>query len=146
MSFEIVKATEGHLEQIAEIESKNFSLPWDVSMLTACISQQHIFLVAVDGDEVLGYVSIQHVLDEGYFNNIAVREESRNRGVADALMKRLDACAISIGLAFITLEVRQSNENALSLYLKHGYKQAGFRKKYYQKPVEDAVIMTKYLK
>jgi len=146
MSFEIINATEEHIQQIAEIELKNFSLPWDASMLSACLNQQHIFLVAIDDDEVLGYVSIQHVLDEGYFNNIAVCEERRNQGVADALMKRLDASAKECGLSFVTLEVRQGNEKAISLYLKHGYQQAGLRKKYYEKPVEDAVIMTKFLK
>ena len=78
--------------------------------------------------------------------NICTDKESRKKGAATALLKVLSDKAEKLGLSFITLEVRKSNERAIKLYEKAGYKTVGTRKDYYEKPREDAVIMTLYLK
>ena len=67
-------------------------------------------------------------------------------GIADALIKALTQRAEALELAFVTLEVRAGNEPAKALYSKHGFVPVGLRKNYYDKPTEDAVLMTKYLK
>ena len=134
------------LPRIAELERQCFSLPWTVGALRTQLGPDHIFLAAVDtegdGALLLGYVGLMHVLDEGYINNVAVDPAFRRRGVADALLDALERRCRALGLAFATLEVRAGNAPAIALYHKHGYRAVGRRKNYYEKPAEDAVIMT----
>ncbi len=131
---------EEDLAQIAEIELECFSLPWTVEMLKSQISDKHTFLAAVSGDEILGYIGLMFVLDEGYISNVAVSEKYRGNGVASELLAEL--LERSKKLAFLTLEVRASNDAAISLYEKFGFSVVGTRKNYYEKPKEDALIMT----
>ena len=90
----------------------------------------------------LGYANFLHVLDEGDIGNVAVAPEFRRQGVADALLEALCARAAALDLAFLTLEVRASNAPAIALYRKHGFQAVGQRRNYYQKPDEDALLMT----
>ena len=94
------------------------------------------------GETVLGYANFLHVLDEGDIGNVAVAPEFRRQGVADALLEALCARAAALNLAFLTLEVRASNAPAIALYRKHGFQAVGQRRNYYQKPDEDALLMT----
>ena len=85
------------------------------------------------------------MVDEGNITNVAVRRDCRRQGVAAALLDALEAQGKERELAFLTLEVRQSNAPARALYEKLGYLQAGLRRNYYENPREDAIIMTKTL-
>ena len=128
---------------IAEIERACFSHPWSENALreelfndTAC------FIVAVtESGEVAGYAGLHCVLDEGYIDNIAVREQYRRQGVAGELLGAFLRFG-KANLAFLTLEVRASNGPAIALYAKYGFKEVGRRKGYYDAPKEDAVLMT----
>ena len=83
------------------------------------------------------------MLDEGYITNVAVFPQYRKKGVATALIKRVFELAREKKLAFVSLEVRVSNSNAIALYKKAGFKEEGRRKSFYRDPREDALIMTK---
>ena len=133
-----------HIEQIAALERECFSTPWSEAMLTEVLfDSQASFIVAESEDGgVLGYAGLQVVLDEGYIDNIAVEPNARRHGVADELLDVF--CRFGeANLAFLTLEVRASNAPAIALYEKYGFQRAGLRPKYYDKPREDAVIMTR---
>ena len=144
--MKITDADETMLPQILEIERACFSDPWTLPILQSQLSPApgHIFLAAVAGETVLGYAGLTYVLDEGSITNVAVAPAWRRRGVADALLWELEhrARAQLLKLAFLTLEVRAGNESAAALYKKHGFSIVGRRKNYYEKPVEDAVLMT----
>ena len=147
MEYNIVPMDRSHIEQIAALERECFSAPWSEAMLTEVLfDSQASFIVAESEDGgVLGYAGLQVVLDEGYIDNIAVEPNARRHGVADELLDVF--CRFGeANLAFLTLEVRASNEPAIALYRKHGFEEAGRRKNYYTKPTEDAVIMTRYFK
>jgi ribosomal-protein-alanine acetyltransferase len=101
------------------------------------------FFVAEKSGELLGYVGISCILDEGYITNIAVYPKHRKKGVATALIKRVFDLADEIELSFVSLEVRESNFGAISLYEKMGFKKEGLRKNFYRDPQENACIMTK---
>jgi len=134
-----------HIPEIAELERRCFSQPWTVAALTEELSNpQARFLAAVQGG-VIGYIGVQEICGEAYITNVAVAEESRRMGVADALLKSAEDGAAKRGCAFITLEVRAGNHAAISLYKKRGYEQTGVRKRFYSLPDEDAFIMTKSL-
>jgi ribosomal-protein-alanine N-acetyltransferase len=92
---------------------------------------------------VLGYAGILVVLDEGYITNIAVEPAYRRQGIARELLQVFERFALGNKLAFLTLEVRASNEAARALYTKEGYEEVGCRKNYYDYPKEDAIVMTK---
>ena len=84
----------------------------------------------------------QILLDEGYITNVAVFPEQRRRGIAGQLLQVFLNFAEANRLAFLTLEVRASNAPAIALYRKHGFQTVGQRRNYYQKPDEDALLMT----
>lgn len=140
--MEIRDVREGDLEGIALIERECFSVPWTVEQLRIQLRPGHVFLAACEDGELLGYVGMEYVLDEGYISNAAVARRYRRRGAAGALLRELEARARALGLAFLTLEVRESNLPARALYANSGYAVAGRRRNYYQKPREDAILMT----
>lgn len=131
-----------HLDGIEAIEKTCFSMPWTREQLAhQMASEQNVFLCAEDETGLLGYIGLLTVLDEGYISNIAVAPEARRRGVADALLTELAARTCKT-LSFLTLEVRESNVPAVALYEKHGFSAVGRRRNYYEKPQEDALLMT----
>lgn len=92
---------------------------------------------------MLGYAGLQVVLDEGYIANVVVRPGYRRRHIAQQLLDVYLRFAQAHHLAFLTLEVRPSNKAAVALYRKYGFIEEGRRRNYYQKPKEDALIMTR---
>ena len=143
MSYTIEEAREELLPQIQRIEQQSFSVPWTEAMLRVQLSpDSHVFLTAESAEGVVGYVGMMYVLDEGYISNVAVRPDRRRQGIADALLDALETRARALMLSFLTLEVRAGNAPAVALYEKHGYRVVGRRKNYYEKPTEDALLMT----
>ena len=139
----ITEMQEKHLPALAELEKQCFHAPWSEKMLREELGGG-IFLVAEQDGKVQGYVGCQTVLDEGYITNVAVSPDFRRRGAARLLIAELIARAKEKGLAFVTLEVRESNLAARRLYEKNGFEIVGKRKNYYEKPAEDAILMSKF--
>lgn len=147
MEYKIINAENRHIKSLKRIEDACFSLPWTEKMLEAELPDEtHVFLIAESCGEAIGYVGMQFVLDEGYISNVAVAREYRRMGIARALIAELLSRADALGLSFVTLEVRKSNAPAIALYSSFGFVPVGERRNYYQRPREDAVLMTKYLK
>lgn len=143
MNYRLVPMDKSHLTQIAEIEKECFSSPWTVPMLEEELNNLCASFIVAQGEDgtVLGYAGLHVAVDEGYIDNIAVREDYRRQGVGQALL----GAFMRFGqekLAFLTLEVRPSNEPAIQFYMKHGFVQVGRRKNYYTAPREDAILMT----
>lgn len=145
MHVRIVPMNADHLDEVAELERICFSAPWSRNMLAEELDNAlSAFLVALDDtDRVVGYAGLQVVLDEGYITNVAVRPECRRKGIAGRLLQVFLDFAQGNHLAFLTLEVRASNYDAIALYGSRGFRSAGRRKNYYEHPKEDAIIMTK---
>lgn len=144
MDFRLLPMDRSTVPDVAAIERECFSQPWSENMLAEELYNDNAsFIVAVaDDGTVLGYAGLTVVLDEGYINNIAVKSQYRRMGVADALLGTFIHFAED-HLAFLTLEVRASNDKAISLYTKNGFVREGRRKDYYKDPKEDAIIMTR---
>jgi len=144
MHVRIVPMNADHLDEVAELERICFSVPWSRNMLAEELDNLlSAFLVALDdNDRVVGYAGLQVVLDEGYITNVAVRPECRRQGVAAKLLQVFLDFAKANRLAFLTLEVRASNYDAIALYGSRGFRSVGRRKNYYEHPREDAIIMT----
>ena len=145
MKVQIVPMNGDHLDEVAELERVCFPDPWSRNMLKEELENDlAAFLVALDGQgAVAGYAGLQVVLDEGYILNVAVRPDCRRQGGAGQLLQVFLDFAKGNQLAFLTLEVRASNYDAIALYGSRGFRSAGRRKNYYEHPREDAIIMTR---
>lgn len=130
-----------HIDGIANIENICFSNPWSKDDIAAQIDNKTShFLVALIDDKVVGYMGLQIFSGEGYVTNVAVLPEYRGRGIAKALIEK----QFENEMDFITLEVRESNTAAISLYIKMGFEKIGVRPNFYSNPNENAIIMTKH--
>lgn len=138
----------GDAGAIGALERQCFADPWPEEAVAAYINGGNCLMLCAEGEggELLGYVGMQHVLDEGYIGNVCTAPQHRRRGVARALLAELESRSRRLGLAFLTLEARASNAAAIALYEGAGYGRVGTRPGYYQHPAEDAVIMTLFLK
>jgi [ribosomal protein S18]-alanine N-acetyltransferase len=103
-----------------------------------------IALLAENGTDgaVIACAVASLVLQEAELESIAVAPGFQRRGVARELFSRLAEALRRAGASGINLEVRASNQPALALYKALGFTHAGSRARYYQDPVEDAVLMT----
>ena len=141
--IEIIKSQENDIAAIAELEKVCFSEPWSESVILESMKSGTCFFTAFHNGKIAGYIGVNCVLDEGYITNIAVFPEFRRRGIATALLDRCMELSKEKNLAFISLEVRESNKSAIKLYEKFGFKKDGLRKKFYKNPIEDGLIFTK---
>ena len=144
--MEIVRMNEAHVAEIAALERECFSLPWSENSIRSELTNElSLWLVAVEGDRVLGYVGSQTVLGESDMLNLAVRPDCRRRGIGRALVEDLCAALRAENAVCLTLEVRASNEAAKALYAALGFTPLGRRPRYYTRPTEDAELFRKEL-
>ena len=130
-----------HLEAIAALEASVFHAPWSAQSLALLTGDAGVGFVITEGDRALCYGGMMTVLDEGQITNIATHESARRQGLATRVVGALVAEARARGLVQITLEVRESIAAAIALYERHGFRVVGKRPRFYQKPVEAALIM-----
>ena len=136
--------TTEHVAQVAALEKECFSMPWSENAIAAEISNPlSLWIVAVDGDTVAGYVGSQAVMGEADMMNLAVLPSYRRQNVGKRLVLELIEKLNDREVSSLTLEVRASNDAAIGLYNGLGFVQVGRRPNYYQAPKEDALILRK---
>ncbi len=130
------------LEEVMAIEKASFSNPWSSQAFLSELENRYSrVLVWEEAGAVKGYIIWRNILGEVHILNLAVAREHRKRGIASALLRR---CFEVEGRAsYFILEVRKSNQAAVRLYEKHGFRILGEKKDYYSFPREDALIMAK---
>jgi ribosomal-protein-alanine N-acetyltransferase len=134
------------LDQILEIEELCFPLPWSrESFLTELKNPLAQYIVAQEGFVLQGYAGVWLIFDEGHITNVAVHPRARGRRIGELLLANIMALASANGAVVVTLEVRPSNDAALSLYRRMGFEEKGHRRGYYLDNGEDALIMVKKL-
>ena len=142
--IELVRMSEEHVPQVAELEKICFSDPWsEKSVAYELTNPLSCWLVAVEDGRVAGYIGSQTVMGESDMMNVAVHPDYRRRGIAERLVNDLVEALKTFESHCLTLEVRESNDSARALYAKLGFFQAGLRKNYYRNPKEDALILRK---
>lgn len=146
MKFEIINMASEHIPQIALLEKECFSSPWSENALSEELTNDNSYFLVAISDKVLGYIGVQEICGEAYITNVAVFSEYRKLGIGRRLLKTAVDNAESRGCEFITLEVRESNKSAISLYESENFEIAGIRKNFYSNPTENGIIYTKYFK
>ena len=140
------------MNPILGIEQESFSWPWNrISFVgeLACKQAYHFTVKCLNGtaeQQVIGYIFCRLIENELHILRIAVEPNWRSRGVASWLLKRSVGLACERGATSAFLKVRPSNQNALSLYRKQGFRVIGKRINYYTDTREDALVLLKNLK
>ena len=134
------------LPEILAIEKESFKSPWSEGMFRDELNVNHSqCLVARIGQGeksiIGGYIIFWIVADEAHLHNLAVKKEFRKQGLAQRFMDVMKEISSQVGLKTQTLEVRESNLEAIKLYRKCGFVVKGRRPLYYTDTQEDALIM-----
>jgi [ribosomal protein S18]-alanine N-acetyltransferase len=134
------------LAAIDEIEKRSYPTPWSRSMFAGELAKPSSICIGAfehETGELLGYLIISRYVDAWHVMNVAVAPEYRRRRIATELMERLFELTASDGRRGYTLEVRVSNQGAIKLYERLGFRARGIRRGYYTDNREDALIMWK---
>ncbi len=135
----------GDLIQVVAMENRSFVDPWSPDALEQELASDSLRLplVAEAGGKIVGYLMAWKIVDQLHILNIAADPDYRRRGVGTALLRAASVSAEEMGLGAITLEVRESNNEARAFYRRHGFVATGLRRSYYADNGEDAIIMTR---
>jgi [ribosomal protein S18]-alanine N-acetyltransferase len=142
--LEIRRLTLRDLPAIEEIERRSYPTPWSRSMFAGELTKSSsIGLGALEDGRLVGYLIVSRYVDAWHVMNIAVHPRRRGHGMGSALLERLFETTEADARRGYTLEVRVSNEGAIRLYERFGFKRRGVRRGYYTDNREDALIMWK---
>jgi len=135
---------EADLDQVCEIECAMFTDPWSRRGFLDCLQLDYVItFVITKGEQIAGYGCLYLVLDEGDIMNIAIDAGFQGKGLGGRLLDALLDAGKLKGAKTFFLEVRKHNTPAINLYTSRGFSQIAVRKNFYQKPMEDALVMKK---
>ena len=166
----IRRMTAEDIRQVVTVERACFSEPWSEEVFNATLLLPYAYYYVAEltedngnGDSdgrgssdsgsssggglacprIIGECGVRDIVGEGEITNVAVLPEYRGAGIASRMLRTLLGESIKRGMTAFTLEVREGNDPAVSLYRKFGFITEGIRTGFYENPVEDALIMWK---
>ena len=130
------------VEQVGRIEAECFTMPWSAGVFHKVLEDTKcLYLVAETEGQIAGMCGLTNILGEADISNVAVDAAFRGQGVAFAMLSELIRRGEAVGIEAFTLEVRVSNAAAIRVYEKLGFVSEGIRPRFYERPLEDAMIM-----
>ena len=131
------------IDAVQEVERASFPVPWPANAFRHELTQNKNahYIVAKEGDHIVGYAGLWLSLDEAHITTFAVLPDYRRRKIGERMLVEIFERAEKLGAEWLTLEVRASNLAAQRLYEKYGFRPAGVRRRYYSDNNEDAIIM-----
>lgn len=141
--MEIIRKLEpSDVPAIAQMAEMCFSMPWKEKDFEGLIEDPNsLYLVAEEDGVLTGGCGVTNILGEGDINNVMVHPEHRGCGIAKRLLKETLLQGKDLGIEEYTLEVRVGNASAIHIYEQAGFVSEGIRPRFYERPVEDAMIM-----
>lgn len=146
VSVTIRRASPDDLDALQEVENRSYVHPWTRAMLQGSLDNpKSLNYVAEDQSDgaITGFILSLLLMDELHILNIAVLPLCRRQGIGTGLLDASLETAGKAGAVHAFLEVRRSNIQALTLYIKHGFRVTGVRRGYYSDNKEDALLMTR---
>ena len=146
MSVSLRRLELGDLDEIERIERASYPTPWSRAMFASELAKPSSLCLGAfepGTDRLIGYLIVSRYVDAWHVMNVAVDPDHRGRGVATMLLERLFDLTADDARRGYTLEVRVSNEKAIDLYERLGFRSRGLRRGYYTDNREDALIMWK---
>ena len=135
------------LHVVEEMERILFSSPWSYEDFLYELNENafsHNFVVE-DHNEIVGYVGLWIMYDQSQITTIGVHPSYQRKGIGSMMMKKMIEESLAHQCLNMSLEVRVSNDKAISLYKKYGFETVALRKNYYEDNHEDAYLMIKQL-
>ena len=130
------------IPSISAIEAAAFSMPWSAEDFEKLLERDYcVYYVAEYDGIVVGSCGMTISFGEGSIDNVVVDENYRGKGIAHEMIRTLLKEGDAQGIEAYTLEVRVSNQAAIAVYTDEGFVSEGIRPRFYEKPVEDAMIM-----
>ena len=135
---------EHDIPRVCEIECRSYNFPWSAGVFADCLRVGYSCWTLIDESELAGYGIMTVAAQECHILNVCVDPSFRRRKYASELLNQLLDSAFGHGAKTAYLEVRPSNQAALSLYLNEGFSQVGQRPRYYPATVgrEDALVLS----
>ena len=134
--------TKRDIARVYEIEVQSFRSPWSkLSLLGELHNSVARYLVAEEEGRIVGYGGMWVLFDEAHITNIAIEPESRGKHLGRYLLYGMMVKALGYGAERMTLEVRETNQVAQSLYYSFDFTKEGFRKRYYEDTGEGAYLL-----
>lgn len=135
------------LSMVSDIERRSYEFPWSHGVFRDCLLAGYQNIVLVRDKEVAGYGVLSVAAGEAHILNLCVDPEFRSRGYGERLLDEMLFRARAASVREVFLEVRPSNELAIALYRKKGFRQVANRPSYYQSHEgrEDAAVLSKKL-
>jgi len=130
------------LPDIQVIEREAYQFPWSTGVFKDCLRVGYSCWVLLLGPRVGGYGVMSVAAGESHILNLCIRPRVQGRGHGEALLRHLCAVARDHGARTTLLEVRPSNDVAIRLYERNGFRRIGTRRDYYPHPRgrEDAFV------
>lgn len=143
MSALLRRMTAADLPEVFRIEQASHPSPWPMKGLQESLQQHHAYVLVTSAGELGGFAVVQRILDEAHLLDIAIDPSLRGQGLGRELLRRLMDEELADGISIWFLEVRVSNQAAISLYQSLGYNELSIRRNYYDGPdgKEDALLM-----
>ncbi|MEO5933992.1 MAG: ribosomal protein S18-alanine N-acetyltransferase [Duganella sp.] len=133
------------LADVLALEESVYPHPWSMGNFVDSLNSNYEAWVLRDQNgDLLGYFLLMGIVDEAHLLNVAVAGSMQGQGLGRVLLNQAVACARGLGMESVLLEVRPSNQRALRIYERYGFKQIGRRKGYYpaaDQLREDAIVM-----
>ncbi len=135
------------LPEVMEIDRLSFTTPWSLRSFEYELNQNPASCLRVAEDRgkalrIAGYAGFWMLIDEAHISTLAVHPDLRGHGIGGMLLRDVIEQAIGLDASLVTLEVRESNHNAIQLYRNHAFEVVGRRVRYYKDNQEDAILMT----
>ncbi len=142
MGITVRKLREEDIEELSRIEAASFSMPWSAAAFRDLLAQPYCtYLVALLDGVLAGCCGYTKLGEEASIDNVVVAPGCRRKGVGKTMFAELLRTGRQEGVKAFTLEVRDSNLPAKSLYGQFGFVCEGIRPGFYEKPREDAAIL-----
>jgi tRNA threonylcarbamoyl adenosine modification protein YeaZ/ribosomal-protein-alanine acetyltransferase len=143
--FTVVQAqTAREIAAVEALQRRSFTNAWGIEAIRWELENTDVarlYVLRNPAGDVVAYCACWLIFDELHINSLAVADEMRRRGLAAALLRAVMRNAHASGARSATLEVRRSNDAALALYEKLGFRVEAVRREYYQDPREDALVL-----
>lgn len=142
MNVHVSIMDENDIDDVLEISNLSFSSPWSrLSYEQELNNSLAKYFVAKIDNKVVGFIGTWIIVDESHITNVAVHPNYRKLGIGSKLIESMLNYCNEKNCTAYTLEVRESNKAAISVYEKHGFIIDGIRKEYYQDNKENALLM-----
>ncbi len=135
------------VDRIMEIESDGYPFPWTPAIFLDCMGVGYHCSVLTNGDSIVAYSIVTVAAGEAHLLNLCVHSEQQGQGCGSLLLSHVLLTAHQAGARDLFLEVRPSNQSALMLYQRYGFRSIGKRPDYYRAMGgrEDALVLTRSL-